>query len=229
MPLNKSGGDKARGENIAAEIRAGRPRDQAAAIAYRIQRDAKAKKMACGGRVPGYAGGGMPGAVPMAMPGAPVAHGGLLNSAVPGRTDKLKLGVKPNSYVVPADVVSALGQGNSIAGANVLGKMFKTGPYGVAAPKLAMPKTPGSPRRRFADGGMPMPDEMEMPGDGPEETGEPVDIMAAGGEFIVPADAVAMLGNGDAQAGQSILDSFVTQVRAKAIKTMRKLPGPKKS
>jgi len=44
MPLNKSASDQARSENIAAEIRAGRPRQQAIAIAYSIQRRAAARK-----------------------------------------------------------------------------------------------------------------------------------------------------------------------------------------
>jgi len=43
-PLKRSSSDKARSENIAAEIRAGRPPKQAAAIAYRVQREAQAKK-----------------------------------------------------------------------------------------------------------------------------------------------------------------------------------------
>jgi hypothetical protein len=44
MPLKKSGSDKARSENIATEIKAGKPKDQACAIAYDIQRKYKKKK-----------------------------------------------------------------------------------------------------------------------------------------------------------------------------------------
>ena len=40
MPLIKSTSKRALGENIATEIKAGRPRAQAAAIAYATQRDA---------------------------------------------------------------------------------------------------------------------------------------------------------------------------------------------
>lgn len=50
--------------------------------------------------------------------------GGLLHSDVPGRTDRLPLAVPPESYVIPADVVSALGQGNTMSGARILGEMF---------------------------------------------------------------------------------------------------------
>ncbi len=43
MPLKKSASDKARSANIAAEVRAGKPVKQAAAIAYSVQRKARAK------------------------------------------------------------------------------------------------------------------------------------------------------------------------------------------
>jgi hypothetical protein len=44
MPLIKSTSKKAIGENIAREIRAGKPAKQAAAIAYSVQREARKKK-----------------------------------------------------------------------------------------------------------------------------------------------------------------------------------------
>lgn len=43
MPLNKGKSDKARDENIATEIKAGKPRKQAIAIGYSEQRSAKKK------------------------------------------------------------------------------------------------------------------------------------------------------------------------------------------
>jgi hypothetical protein len=43
---------------------------------------------------------------------------------VPGRTDKINLNVKPGSYVIPADVVSIIGEGNTIAGTTVLRSMY---------------------------------------------------------------------------------------------------------
>jgi hypothetical protein len=44
MPLIKSTSKKAVGKNIATEIRAGKKPAQAAAIAYSVQREAKASK-----------------------------------------------------------------------------------------------------------------------------------------------------------------------------------------
>jgi hypothetical protein len=45
---------------------------------------------------------------------------GLVHSATPGRADHVGTKVRRKSYVVPADIVSGLGQGNTMAGANVL-------------------------------------------------------------------------------------------------------------
>jgi hypothetical protein len=46
MPLKKSGSDKDVGPNIKAELKAGRPRKQAIAIALSVQREAKKKTKA---------------------------------------------------------------------------------------------------------------------------------------------------------------------------------------
>jgi hypothetical protein len=143
---------------------------------------------------------------------------GALHSPVPGRTDALPVTAQKGAYVVPADVVSGLGQGNTMAGTKTLESMFKTGPYGTTMPKMRRPSLPTGNRRNrgFADGG-----EVMMG----EEPG--VDIMAAGGEFIVPPEAVAEIGGGDIAHGHDILDAFVKKVRGDTIATMQQLPGPK--
>ncbi len=63
------------------------------------------------------------------------SKGGLIDSDIPGRTDKIPMKVPPGSFVLPADIPSALGQGNTKAGAEVLKKMFTSGPYGLPPPK----------------------------------------------------------------------------------------------
>lgn len=76
------------------------------------------------------------GGTPKAL-GAPkgkaMVFSGLIDTDVPGRTDKHPMGVKSGSYVLPADIVSSLGQGNSMAGAKALTQMFQTkAPQGFA-------------------------------------------------------------------------------------------------
>jgi hypothetical protein len=43
MPLDKSTSKEAFGKNVGAEIRAGKPKDQAVAIAYSVKREAAKK------------------------------------------------------------------------------------------------------------------------------------------------------------------------------------------
>lgn len=65
----------------------------------------------------------------------PAPKTGALRSHVAGRTDHLPIDVPPESFVIPADVVSGLGEGNSENGHKVLENMFKL-PGGSAPPVL---------------------------------------------------------------------------------------------
>ncbi len=149
---------------------------------------------------------------------------GMLKSPIPGRTDKLPISVPAGSYVIPADIVSGLGQGNSDAGNAILGKMFKSGPLGMKAPARvgASAKRQTAPLLKgakisakatgFADGG------------GVEE----VPVIAAGGEYILHPEQVMSVGGGDMDRGHEILDAFVLHSRKQLVKTLKKLPGPAK-
>lgn len=53
---------------------------------------------------------------------------GPLHSEVPGRTDHLGMEVEAGSFVIPADIVSALGEGNSSAGMQIVESMFQEAP-----------------------------------------------------------------------------------------------------
>lgn len=55
-----------------------------------------------------------------------------------------------------------------------------------------------------------------------------IPIVAAGGEYVIPPHDVLRIGNGDLDNGHKILDSFVKKMRQKTIKTLQRLPGPKK-
>lgn len=147
-----------------------------------------------------------------------LAKEGMINSSVPGRTDKLNLNVPTGSYVIPADIPSAIGQGNSAAGSSILNKMFSKGPYGMNLSKSKGPRVgvrhSSLHPLHFAKGGAVNPTTP---------------IVAAGGEYLIHPDTIRDLGNGDIQLGHSILDAFVKHVREKHIKTLEKLPGPKGS
>ena len=146
------------------------------------------------------------------------SHVGAIHSPVAGRTDHLPMHVPSGSYVIPADIVSGMGEGNTNAGFKVAQSIFtapnRTGgtPYGEAG----LPYGAVAPHK--ADGGE--VDGADMP---------PVGIVAAGGEYVIPPEDVTHIGSGNLSDGHKILDEFVTQYRNKLVDTLSKLPGPKKS
>ena len=129
--------------------------------------------------------------------GATKLHTGAIKAPVAGRTDHLPMHVPSGSYVIPADIISAIGEGNTAHGFDIIDYMVK---------------------QRMASGG-----HVDA-----NQTAEPVAIVAAGGEYVIPPDAVKGFGNGDMDAGHKALDEWVKAERANTIKTLKSLPGPKK-
>lgn len=132
----------------------------------------------------------------------PMVHSGAIHAPVPGRTDRLPVNVWSGAYVVPADVVSGMGEGNTLAGFKVLDQMFdrKTG-------YLAS-------RIRKSSGGS------------VNNGWRPVPAILAGGEYVIDPDIVEAMGDGDIDKGHRELDKYLLSSRSKNIKTLRKLPGP---
>ncbi len=203
-------------------MHAGHPQKQALAAAYRTQRESRAN-----GGVAGMASGGSTNfATWYVRQEARGMHEGPILGSIPGRTDHMPLKVASGSYILPAAHVSSMGQGNTNAGFATLGHMFGMGPYGSGKPMgmsrgMGMPKAPPLPK--FGLGGM-----SDVGGARGEEGGEPVDIMAASGEFTIPPRIVKKIGKGDLKHGHAILDAWVMKRRKTEIKTLRKLPPPAK-
>lgn len=154
------------------------------------------------------AGGGIPNLRRTHGFHAPGNHG-LVASKTAGRADRISTGIKPNSFVIPADVVSGVGEGNTSNGAELLHKMFGlkpgTTPYVGASPI-------SSESVGFANGGV----------------AQDVPVLLSGGEYVVHPDSVKRLGNGDLSEGHKILHKFVTMSRQKNIQKLKRLKPPKK-
>lgn len=173
--------------------------------------------------------------------GGGYGHYGLIATGVPGRTDRHALDVPAGSYVLPADVVSGVGEGNTMAGAAVIDRMLHSAPYGITPPRAGgrsrLPRPPGV----YHMSGPPMAEGGSAPSEGTAKGQVP--IIVAGGEFIVPPDYVAYhpkLGALDPNdksekgyqkaltRGHDILDAWVKHARDQHIKTLKRLPGPAK-
>ena len=119
----------------------------------------------------------------------------------------------PNgSFVLPADFVSGF-SGNTLNGFKIIKRIFGGVPYGGGS-------TPY--------GGRGGPYGMASGGDAEsEDSGVP--IVAAGGEYVLSPQEVMWAGDGDLDRGHKVLDDWVVQGRKANIKTLQKLPPPRKN
>lgn len=157
----------------------------------------KAANMPTGDEIQPMRGGGKVG---LALRIAKADGGGVFSGYIPGttggRTDNKPISVADGSFVVPADILSGLGEGNSHAGWASLQAQF-----GMDIPAKA-------------DGGA---------------VGQPVPIVAASGEGVIDPDTVAKIGGGDLDRGHGILNALVKHVRSRTIKSLKRLPSPKRN
>jgi hypothetical protein len=150
------------------------------------------------------------------MPHVGHVHVGPIHSVVAGRTDHLPVHVPSGSYVLSADTVSGMGEGNTLAGFEHIKRMFGGLPY------HAQSATP------YASSVGPYGSDLPKASGGyASATGAPVPCALAGGEYVLEPHEVAYAGEGDMEAGHRALDGFLKKHRALTIKTLKGLPGPK--
>jgi hypothetical protein len=201
MPLLHGDSSAVKSANIKEMIRSGHPRRQAIAAALHEARRTRAE----GGRVHKY-------------------HVGPIHSPVAGRTDHLPVHVVAGSYVLPADIISGMGQGNTMAGFRVAKDIFGQkfyGGYTSGMPYMSegLPYGVTSPHRK--SGGR-TADHQQW------DDKNLVPVIVAGGEFVMHPIDVVHRGHGSLDDGHSVMDQYVKRYRAKMIKTLSKLPGPRR-
>jgi len=125
---------------------------------------------------------------------------------------------RTGSYVIPADVVSGLGQGNTYAGAKMWGQAIahQAGPAGTV--NTIRPAHFRPPALRMGRGA-----QLARGGD----TGY-TPIIVSGGECLVDPELVEALGGGDPERGKKELNDSVLRVRRQVMKHTSKLPPPVK-
>jgi hypothetical protein len=180
-----------------------------------------------GGAV-GFANGGSPLSMPYfaKQEARSLGHVGPVIGSSLGRGDSKSISVPGGSYVLPASHVSALGQGNTLAGHAVINSMFGggTGPGGASIMRgghgMGPPRPPRAGGMGFAKGGAP-------------KKGGTVPIYISDGEHVLSPEEVEAVdrffgGPGDIEHGHKTLDAWVKYEREKHVKTLKKLPGPAK-
>lgn len=207
MPLTPGKSQKTISGNISEMMHAGHPQDQAIAAALSVARKARddGGMLTTTTQQTGFAG-----RVPMHHK----VHAGPILSAVAGRTDHLPMHVASGSYVIPADIISAMGEGNTNAGFKQMKRIFGGTPYSGAGMPYSQPAGPyGAELPHRAEGGF---------------NPDPVPIVAAGGEYVLSPDQVKWAGGGDLDRGHQVLDDWVLGMRKKLIDTLKNLAPPKK-
>lgn len=241
MPLTPGSSRQTVSRNISEMVHAGHPQKQAVAAALREARQSHAKHAQMGRALPltGAPGEGIGDHV----------YAGPLHSKIPGRTDKINLAVKPGSYVVPADVTSIIGEGNTLAGTAVLKAMF--GPEELTG-KVKPAEGHRSPKQEEltrvrpgrllemtgqhipGPGGMTSQEQQHVFADGGDAPEEPdprtqgkADVVVAGGEYIISPERIQQF-FGNLTHGHRSLDNMVMEVRNREIKRLKNAPPPKK-
>ena len=205
MPLAKGKSNATVSHNIAEMVNAGHPQDQAVAAALRTARESRDN------------GGPLP-TVPKVGQVRPVQqlqgldenkiHTGPIHSTVAGRTDHLPVHVPSGSYVIPADVISGMGEGNTNAGFKIMRRVFGGLPYGN---KSAQPY--GHKGGPYGAGSAPYNPPAGLYGSdvgaghaAGGKTGNDVKVVVAGGEYTLTPEEVLKAGDGDMDRGHRVLD-----------------------
>lgn len=149
-------------------------------------------------------------------------HTGPLHSTVAGRSDHLPSNVPNGAYVLPADIISGMGEGNTMAGFKAAKKMFE----GANRQYNAAPYA--GDNGAYGQGYSPYGMGSATGGTVGASGGNHVPVAVAGGEHVIAPHEVAWAGMGDMNAGHKALDEFVLRQRKMLIKTLKGLPGPKR-
>jgi hypothetical protein len=149
-----------------------------------------------------------------------MVHSGPILGSTPGRADAKPIRVPSSSYVIPSDVVSARGQGNTIAGIKSLDRLFHQGPYATSLPHLGhgrgIPRGPKLQQVAHSGGGK----------GGGNNIGEPTEVNISDGEYLVHPQALMETVHPNVNEAHRIMDQWTLNERADHIKTLRSLPGP---
>lgn len=164
---------------------------------------------------------------------------GFLHGSSPGRADSVLTTAPGGAYVLPSEVLSGLGEGNSLAGARIADAMFSSGPHGIGLPRggrgMGPPRPPPAFREQASDGG---PIKLFKGGAGGAKNG--TDVALSHGEFVISPEWCEAFGRGKDKTmapdvarkrAHRVLDKWVVHWLKEHAKTLVKLAkkGPVKT
>ena len=158
-----------------------------------------------------------------------------------GRSDIRNVSVGAGAYVLPADIVAGLGDGNTLSGAHVFDQILNSMPWGIAKPQSTGHRgQPPPPHDPYLAQGITGTQKEPTLADGGEA--QEVPIAMAHGEYTLSPEQVLRVGQNYSpqrdldiypashdrimRLGHRVLDEFVKQTRGKTIKHLRALKGP---
>lgn len=158
--------------------------------------------------------------------------GGLVGGLTAGRADKVPMSVAAGSHVIPADVMSGLGDGNSLAGAHAMDLAMNSGPGGIKLPRgphrgMGMPAArTAPPRTAFAKGGpVYQGHTLRLASGGVPTGGGGVRCLLSDGEYLLKPDEVRRIEH-NGKKGHDAIDNWIVERRAENVKKQRSLPKP---
>ena len=171
-------------------------------------------------------------------------HVGALRGDTPGRADKVDTTVEDGSHIIPADIVSYLGSGNTDSGFLRLEKLFPNSvahrAWGGGLSSTGLPHLPNpahmpgmvtphiTPLRLPRLAGVPGMRKPPVPHMAMAEGGEAaqIPVMLSHGEFACSPRDVTIAGGGDIEKGHQAIDKWILKTRKEAIAKLRSLPKP---
>lgn len=130
--------------------------------------------------------------------GAETSGGGFLHGTSGGRADKVETSAPGGSYVLPADIIAGLGEGNGLAGARVTQEQLSTGPRGIPLPRAGGGRGsphPPAPIREAKGGTIPIYPEQRRASGGVNGQSE-TPVLLSHGEFVCTPDECVRIGRG---------------------------------
>ena len=148
---------------------------------------------------------------------------GYLHGATAGRADALKGTALSDSYILPAEEIAGLGEGNSLMGARVIQSMLNSGPHGIPQQRQHAGRGPPHPPSGRE------PAEFQAKGGGVQHhEGQPTTKVALShGEYSMsPEEVMRFTGRKDRASATRVMDLFTMELRKRHIKDLSGLKPP---